>query len=70
MRLLKEKFDYETTTSTLELFNSFLELKMEEGEAITDHLSHYETSFQHIYSRCAELTRPEAIALKSFLSVE
>lgn len=70
MRLLKEKFDNETTTSTLELFNNFLELKMEEGEAITDHLSRFESWFCHIYSRCAESTRPEAIALKSFLSVE
>ncbi|KAI1000253.1 hypothetical protein K3495_g7950 [Podosphaera aphanis] len=70
MRLIKEKIDHETTTSTLELFNNFLALKMEEGEYITDHLSRFETSFQHLHSRCCESVRPEAKALKTFLSVE
>ena len=70
MSLLKEKFDHETTTSTLDLFNSFLDLKMDEGDSITDHLSRFETSFSHIFSRCSESSRQEAIALKNFLSVE
>ena len=70
MRLLKEKYDHDTTTSTLELFNSFLELKMEEDNSISDHLSAFETSFTHIHSRSSESSRPEAIALKNFLAVE
>lgn len=39
MRLLKEKFDYETTTSTIQLFKEFSELRMEEGESISQHIS-------------------------------
>ncbi|KAI0998123.1 hypothetical protein K3495_g10070 [Podosphaera aphanis] len=56
--------------STLELFNSFLDLKIDEGDSISDHLSRFETSFSHIFSRCSESFRQEAIALKNFLSVE
>lgn len=70
MRLFKEKYDHETTTSTLELFNSFLELKMEDHEAITNHISRFETSFSRLQSRCSESSRPEAIALHNFPSVE
>ncbi|KAI1005454.1 hypothetical protein K3495_g2759 [Podosphaera aphanis] len=53
MRLLKEKYDYETTTSTIQLFKEFCELKMEEGESISNHISQFETAYAHIYSRCA-----------------
>ncbi|KAI0998763.1 hypothetical protein K3495_g9431 [Podosphaera aphanis] len=70
MRLLKEKFDYETMTSTIQLFKEFSELKMEEGESVSQHISRFETAYAHIYSRCANSSRPEATALRSFLSVE
>ncbi|KAI0996423.1 hypothetical protein K3495_g11758 [Podosphaera aphanis] len=70
MRKLKAKFDHETTTLTLNLFKSFLELKMDEGDSIADHISSYETSFGHLGARCSESKWPEAIALRSFLSVE
>ncbi|KAI0994768.1 hypothetical protein K3495_g13414 [Podosphaera aphanis] len=70
MRKLKAKFDHETTTSTLHLFKNFLELKMDEGEAISDHISRFETSFEHHHARCSESKRPEATALRSFLAVE
>ncbi|KAI0992821.1 hypothetical protein K3495_g15363 [Podosphaera aphanis] len=43
---------------------------MNEGDSISDHLSRFETSFSHIFSRCSESSRQEAIALKNFLSVE
>ena len=70
MRLLKQKYDHESTTSTLNLFTSFLELKMNEGDNLSHHLSSFDTSFQHILSRCTQSKRPEAKALKEFLSVE
>ncbi|KAI0999309.1 hypothetical protein K3495_g8886 [Podosphaera aphanis] len=70
MRLLKEKYDYETTTSTIQLFKEFSEMKMEEGQSVTDHISRFEMVYAHIYSCCANSSRPEAIALRSFLSVE
>jgi hypothetical protein len=68
--LLKEKFDHETTTSTLDLFNNFLDLKMEDGSPISDHISKYESSYQHILSRCAGSKRAEAKALHGFLAIE
>lgn len=70
MRLLKEKYDYETTTSTLQLFKNFIQTKMEEGESVSDYISRFETLFSHVFSRCSESSRPEAIALKNFLTVE
>ncbi|KAI0993000.1 hypothetical protein K3495_g15184, partial [Podosphaera aphanis] len=70
MRLLKEKYDYESTTSTIQLFKEFCDLKMEEGESISNHISRFETAYAHIYSRCANSSRPEAVALRSFLSVD
>ncbi|KAI0994197.1 hypothetical protein K3495_g13985, partial [Podosphaera aphanis] len=70
MRLLKTKFDHETTTSTLNLFTSFLDLKMDEGDDLSTYLSNFDTAFQHISSRCTQSKRPEAKALKEFLSVE
>lgn len=70
MRLLKEKYDYETTTSTIQLFKEFSELRMGEGDAISNHITLFETAYPHIYSRCSGSTRPEAIALRNFLSVE
>ena len=70
MRILKEKYDHETTTTTLELFNNFFELKMEEGEDISDYLSKFESAFQHVLLRFSELKCGTAIALKAFLSVE
>jgi hypothetical protein len=69
-KILKDKFDHETTTSTLDLFNNFLDLEMEDGDAISDHLSKFETTYQHILSRCYESKRAEAKALNSFLSIE
>jgi hypothetical protein len=68
--LLKEKFDYETTTSTLDLFNNFLDLKMEDWSPISDHILKYESSYQHILSRCAGSKRAEAKALHGFLAIE
>ncbi|KAI0999498.1 hypothetical protein K3495_g8700 [Podosphaera aphanis] len=70
MGLLKEKYDYETTTSTIQLFKEFSELKMEEGQPVTEHISRFEMAYAHIYSRFAISSRPEAVALRSFLSVE
>ena len=70
MRILKDKYDYETTTPTLQLFKNFIQLKMDEGEPIGDLISRFETLFSHVYSRCSESSRPEATALKDFLSVE
>ncbi|KAI0991728.1 hypothetical protein K3495_g16459, partial [Podosphaera aphanis] len=70
MRRLKTKFDHETTTSTLHLFKNFIQLKMDEGESVSDHISRFETSFEHLYSRCCISSRPEAAALRVFLSVE
>ncbi|KHJ35040.1 hypothetical protein EV44_g1498 [Erysiphe necator] len=70
MRLLKDKYDYETTTSTIQLFKEFSELKMAEGDSISHHITQFETAYSHIYSRCSGSTRPEAIALRNFLSVE
>ena len=70
MRLLKTKFDHETTTSTLNLFTSFLDLKMNDGDDLSNHISIFDTSFQHILSRCAQSKRPEAKGLKDFLAVE
>jgi hypothetical protein len=68
--LLKEKFDHETTTSTLNLFNNFLDLKMEDRSPISDHISKYKSSYQHILSRCAGSKRAEAKALHGFLAIE
>lgn len=70
MRLLKTKFDHETTTSTLNLFTNFLDPKMNDGDDLSTHLSNFDTSFQHIISRCSQSKRPESKALKDFLSVE
>ncbi|POS88117.1 hypothetical protein EPUL_001091 [Erysiphe pulchra] len=69
IRLLTDKYDYETTTPTIELFKEFGELKMAEGEIISKHISRFETSYAHIYSCCAN-SRPEALALRSFFAVE
>jgi hypothetical protein len=69
-KFLKDKFDHETTTFTLDLFNNFLDLKMEDGDAISDHLPKFETTYQHILSQCSESKRAEAKALHSFLSIE
>ncbi|KAI0991646.1 hypothetical protein K3495_g16541, partial [Podosphaera aphanis] len=65
---LKNKFDHETTISTLELFNSLVELKMEEGDIISDHISNFETTYAHIFNRCSESSREEARHLKNFLA--
>jgi hypothetical protein len=69
-KILKYKFDHETITSTLDLFNNFRDRKMEESDAISDHLSKYEVLYQYIFSRCYESKCAEAIALYSFLSIE
>lgn len=66
-KALKDKYDHETTISTLELFNSLVELKMNEGDIISDHISNFETTYSHIYNRCSESSREEAQHLKLFL---
>ncbi|KAI0993108.1 hypothetical protein K3495_g15076, partial [Podosphaera aphanis] len=66
-KALKNKFDHETTISTLELFNSLVELKMAEGDSISDHISNFETTYSHIFNRCSESSREEAKHLKLFL---
>jgi hypothetical protein len=68
--LLKEKFDHKTTTSTLDLFNNFLDLQMEDGSPISDHISKYESSYHHILSRCVGSKRAEAKAQHGFLAIE
>ncbi|KHJ34650.1 hypothetical protein EV44_g2441 [Erysiphe necator] len=45
MRLLKDKYDYETTTSTIQLFKEFSELKMAEGDLISHHITQFETAY-------------------------
>lgn len=67
-KALKEKYDHETTISTLELFNSLVELKMEEGDSITDHISNFEATYSHVFSRCSESSKEEARHLKNFLA--
>ena len=70
MRLLKEKYDYETTTATIQLFKEFSKLKIVDGESISQHISQFESAYAHVYLRCSNSSRPEAIALRSFLTVE
>lgn len=70
MKLLKNKYDHETTTSTLALFSEFFDMKMNEGADLSSHLSNFEIAYQHILSRCNQSKRTEAKALKDFLSVE
>lgn len=45
MRLLKTKLDHEMTTSTLNLFTNFLDLKIDDGDDLSTHLSNFDTSF-------------------------
>ena len=70
MRLLKIKFDHETRKSALNIFTSFLDLKMNDGDDLSVYLSNFDNSIQHIVSRCARSKRPECKALKDFLSIE
>ncbi|KAI1004681.1 hypothetical protein K3495_g3533 [Podosphaera aphanis] len=43
---------------------------MDEGDSIAGHVSSYEISLEHLSARCSESKRPDAIALRSLLSVE
>lgn len=67
-KTLKGKYDHETTISTLELFNSLVDLKMEEGDWITDYISNFEATYSHVFSRCSESSKEEARHLKNFLA--
>lgn len=69
MRLLKEKHVYETTTSTIQLFKEFSELRVGEVDVVSNHIILFKTAYFHIYIRCSGST-PEAIVLQNFLSVE
>ncbi|KAI1003450.1 hypothetical protein K3495_g4757 [Podosphaera aphanis] len=53
-KALKDKFDHETTISTLELFKSLMTLEMKEGDIISDHISNFETTYAYIFNRCSE----------------
>ena len=48
-KALKNKFDHETTISTLELFKSLVTLEMKEGDIISDHISNFERL--HVWQR-------------------
>lgn len=43
---------------------------MMEGDLISKYISRFETAYAHIYSRCANSSRPKAVALRNFLSVK
>jgi hypothetical protein len=47
VEIFERQIDHETTTSTLDLFNNFLDLKIEDGNAISDQLSKFEITYQH-----------------------
>ncbi|KAI1007343.1 hypothetical protein K3495_g878 [Podosphaera aphanis] len=70
MRLLKTKFDHETMTSTLNHLTAFLDLKIDKGDDLSNHLSNFGTAFQHISSGFSQSKCPEEKALKEFLFVE
>lgn len=43
---------------------------MNDGQSISQQISQFETAYARFYSRCASSSRPEAVALRSFLSVD
>lgn len=46
---LKNRFNYETTISTLNLLNQLVELNMTEGDNISDYISNFETTYNDIF---------------------
>lgn len=65
---LKNKFGHETLQSILENFYSLLQLEMNEGDVISDHVSNFEAAYAHLFNQCSESGMEEAKHLKNFLA--
>ncbi|KAI1001574.1 hypothetical protein K3495_g6626 [Podosphaera aphanis] len=70
MRLWKTEFGHETTTLTLNIFTSFLDLRFNEGDDLLKNLFNIDTAFPHISSPCSHSERPEAKTLAESPSVD